>query len=89
MKKSGSVLCEGVAARCAMIKKLRLRYSVPLLHRILDVSISGYYAWLNRKPPVRSQEEGRLEVEVVAAHNRTRIRHVAMSDFRKICPSTV
>lgn len=55
-----------------MIKKLRLRYPVPLLHRILDVSISGYYAWLNRKPPVQSQEEGRLEVEVLAAHNRTR-----------------
>jgi len=55
-----------------MIKKLRLRYSAPLLYRVLDVSISGYYAWLNRKPSVRILEEARLEVEVEAAHKRTR-----------------
>ncbi|WP_435547977.1 IS3 family transposase, partial [Desulfobacterium sp. N47] len=36
------------------------------------MSISGYYAWLNRKPPVHSQEEARLEAGIKAAHKRTR-----------------
>jgi transposase InsO family protein len=39
---------------------------------ILQVSKSGYYKWLNRKPSKRIQEEGRLEVEIRAAHKRTR-----------------
>jgi len=39
---------------------------------MLDLSSSGYYAWLNRKPSKRSEEEGRLEVEIKAAHKRTR-----------------
>jgi transposase InsO family protein len=39
---------------------------------MLNLSSSGYYAWLNRKPSKRSQEEGRLEVEIKAAHKRTR-----------------
>jgi putative transposase len=39
---------------------------------MLRVSKSGYYKWLNRKPSKRSQEEGRLEVEIKAAHKRTR-----------------
>jgi hypothetical protein len=38
----------------------------------LKVSKSGYYKWLNRKPSKHVQEEGRLEVEIKAAHKRTR-----------------
>jgi putative transposase len=40
--------------------------------RILQVSKSGYYQWLHRKPSKRIREEGRLEVEIKAAHQRTR-----------------
>jgi putative transposase len=40
--------------------------------RIFKVSKSGYYAWRTRKPSQRTQEEGRLEVEIRAAHKRTR-----------------
>jgi transposase InsO family protein len=39
---------------------------------ILKVSKSGYYKWLNRKPSKRVLEEGRLEVEIKAAHRRSR-----------------
>jgi len=39
---------------------------------MLEASKSGYYKWLNRKPSKRAQEEGRLEVEIKAAHKRTR-----------------
>jgi transposase InsO family protein len=39
---------------------------------MLGVSKSGYYKWSNWKPSKRAQEEGRLEVEIKAAHKRTR-----------------
>src|SRR5208283_1317579 len=35
-------------------------------------AVSGYYAWQNRPPSKRTQEEARLEVEIKAAHTRTR-----------------
>src|SRR5512144_436571 len=54
------------------MKELRLQYPVPLMSNILGVSASGYYAWQNRPPSKRAQEEGRLEVEIRAAHKRTR-----------------
>jgi len=37
-----------------------------------EVSASGYYAYVNRPPSRRAQEEARLEVEIRAAHKRTR-----------------
>ena len=55
-----------------MIKQLRLQYSVPALCRYLKISESGYYAWLNRKPSKRAQEDARLAIEIKAAHKRTR-----------------
>jgi putative transposase len=39
---------------------------------LFDVSRSGYYRWLNRKPSERAQEEPRLVAEVKAAHKRNR-----------------
>jgi putative transposase len=54
------------------MKEMRLQYPVPLMSRVLDVSASGYYAWLERPPSDRTQENARLEVEIKAAHTRTR-----------------
>lgn len=56
----------------AMMKKLQGDYPVPFMSRVYDVSPSGYYAWLGRPPSKRAQEEARLEVEIRAAHQRTR-----------------
>lgn len=55
-----------------MIKGLRLEYSAPFLCRVLNISVSGYYAWLNRKPSTRELEDARLGVEIQAVHKRTR-----------------
>lgn len=55
-----------------MMKEMRLQCPVPLMSRVLDVSASGYYAWLERPQSKRAQEEARLEVEIKAAHKRTR-----------------
>jgi transposase InsO family protein len=55
-----------------MMKELRLKYPIPLVRRVLNVSASGYYAWLHRPPSKWAREEARLEVEIKAAHKRTR-----------------
>lgn len=54
------------------MKGMRLQYSIPFMSRILRVSASGYYAWYERKPSRRQQEQARLEMEIRAAHKRTR-----------------
>ena len=55
-----------------MMEQLRADYPVPLMCRIYEVSLSGYYAWQGRPPSQRAQEDARLEVEIKAAHQRTR-----------------
>ena len=55
-----------------MSEELRLQYAVPVLCDLLEVSRSGYHRWKQTPVSRRHQEEGRLEVEIVAAHKRTR-----------------
>ena len=55
-----------------MMKQLRLDYPTSVLSRMLVVSASGYYAWMDRGPSRRAREEVRLELESKAAHKRTR-----------------
>jgi transposase InsO family protein len=54
------------------MRQMRLHYPIALISRILKVSASGFYAWLDRPPSKRAKEEMRLEVEIKAAHSRTR-----------------
>jgi len=58
--------------RCAMIKQMRPGHPLPFLRKVFNVSSSSYYAWLNRKPSKRAREDARLEVEIKAAHKRTK-----------------
>jgi len=55
-----------------VIKELRLSYCVLLLCRVLEVTTSGYYAWVKQPLSIWKQEEMRLELEIIAAHKRTR-----------------
>jgi len=54
------------------MRQMRLHYPLPLMRRIMSVSASGYYAWLDRPLSERAREDMRLEVEIKAAHKRTR-----------------
>jgi putative transposase len=54
------------------MRAMRFRYGIGVMSRMLQVSKSGYYKWFKRKPSKRVLEEGRLEVEIKAAHKRTR-----------------
>lgn len=54
------------------MKDLRAEYPVPLMCRVFEVSPSGFYAWLKRPPSRHAQDEARLDVEIRAAHQRTR-----------------
>ena len=54
------------------MKDLRLEYPLSLMRRIMNVSASGYYAWIDRPPSKWSRQEARLELEIKAADKRTR-----------------
>jgi len=54
------------------MEQMRLEYPLGMLCRVLKVSASGFHARRSRGPSRRAQEEPRLEIEIRAAHQRTR-----------------
>jgi putative transposase len=54
------------------MKQWRLDYPVETMARVLDVSRSGFYAWLDRPPSPHALEDERLKVAIAAAHVKTR-----------------
>jgi putative transposase len=55
-----------------VITELRSEYPLRVLCHALEVSTSGYAAWLRRAPSQRARARARLELAVRAAHQRTR-----------------
>jgi len=54
------------------MKKWRFQFPIKAMCRVLKVSRSGFYDWLERKPSRRAQENERLKVAIKAAHKRSR-----------------
>ena len=54
------------------MEELRQHYPVAVMSRVFGVSESGFYAWRDRLLSPRAQENARLEIEIRAAHQRTR-----------------
>jgi putative transposase len=47
-------------------------YPVRSMSRILEVSPSGFYAWLKRPPSKREQEDEMLTEEIKKIHKRSK-----------------
>ena len=58
--------------RYGRIDELRQAYPIAAMCRVLNVSESGYHAWRKRPPSKRALANVRLEIEIKAAHERTR-----------------
>ena len=58
--------------RFVFIHAERARYPVRMLCAVLEVSRSGYYAWVDRPGAARTRADAQLTVEIVAAHQRSR-----------------
>jgi putative transposase len=55
----------------AVIQAHREEFSVSLMCRVLQVSRSGYYDWVKRRPSERTPEEQRLRIEIRSIHRRS------------------
>jgi putative transposase len=60
LKKGGSVLREGSEMKFAFIAKHRHVWPVSWLCEALDVSRSGFHAWLQREPSARAAADEEL-----------------------------
>jgi transposase InsO family protein len=52
----------------AFIARYQQEYPVSLMCRVLEVSVSGYYAWKQRTPSQRQQEDERLSLRIQQVH---------------------
>lgn len=58
--------------RYDLIKSMRQSYPIVFMCQLLDVSESSFHARSSRPLCKRKQENARLEIEILAAHHRTR-----------------
>ena len=58
--------------RFRFIQAEKANYPVRVMCRVLQVSTSGYYAYLEREPSARQREDERLKVHISAIHTRSR-----------------
>lgn len=58
--------------RYDLIESMRQSYPIVLMCQVLDVSESGFYARRSRPLCKLKRENARLEIEILAAHRRTR-----------------
>lgn len=54
------------------MKEWRLQFPIGTMSRVFEVSRSGYYDWLKRKPSARTQANERLKIAIRVAHKRCR-----------------
>ena len=59
-------------SRYRFIAEHRQSYPIRRLCQVIEVSVSGYYAWLKRKPSQREQANAGLCQQIVAIHARSR-----------------
>ena len=58
--------------RFRFVEAEKANYPIRLMCRCLNVSRSGYYAWLKRPASPRAKQDARLRVEISASHRASR-----------------
>jgi hypothetical protein len=57
-----------------MIKEQSNQFPVMVMCRLLTVSVSGYYSWLNRAPSLREKENIKLACKIKAIFDEEKQR---------------
>ena len=57
-----------------MIKEESTRFSIKLMCRLLGMSVSGYYAWVDRKPSNRTERNRDLAKKIKTIFDEERSR---------------
>jgi putative transposase len=70
--------------RFSFVSAEKANYPVQILCRVLDVSRSGYYAWLRRRPSARRQADARLSIEIAISHRRSRRNYGSPRVFKDL-----
>ncbi|MDT4330763.1 IS3 family transposase [Methylomonas sp. MV1] len=84
LKNGGDVLRSTVQARYGYMKNHRAEYSMTVMCQCFQVSRSGYYAWLNRKPSARHQKRQAFDQQVKALFLKHKQRYGAERLQRKM-----
>jgi hypothetical protein len=63
LKKAAAFFASGESVRFALIDAEKAHYPVAVLCSALEVSRSGYYAWMGRPAPTRARADEQLGVE--------------------------
>ena len=71
-KKGGGLLRQGKCMRFACVHVEKANHAVRRLCRVLEVTPSGYYAWVQRQPSQRQRDNDRLKVRIRAVHATSR-----------------
>jgi len=58
--------------RYQFIHEYRGEYAITIMCRVLEVSVSGYYAWCKRQPSQHSREDAQIAQEIQAAFEANR-----------------
>lgn len=59
------------------VKREQANHAIAMLCRVLGVSTSGYYAWRDREPAARSQEDSMLTARIRRIHQNSRASYGA------------
>ena len=72
--------------RFAFIRRHAGEFPVTWMCQVLDVSLSGYYAWLNRPESQRSRDDRRLLIEIRTIHRQSRRTYGSPRMVRELRP---
>jgi len=70
--------------RFAFIRRYAGEFPVAWMCQVLDVSLSGYYAWLRRPESQRSRDDRRLLIEIRAIHRQSRRTYGSPRIYREL-----